>query len=85
MKALNVQPYQASPPSSAVVVGRMVATASASNAVATTTSTRPSVRRPSGGFQIPAASAPRAVLSLMPTRRHRSLGGAPALALGARR
>ena len=56
MNALNVQPYHAMPPSSAVVVGRIVATASASNAVATTTSTSPSVRRPSGGVQIPAGS-----------------------------
>jgi len=55
MKALNVQPYHARPPSSAVVVGKMVATASASKAVATTISTRPDVSRPRGGCQMLAA------------------------------
>src|SRR5262249_10741360 len=56
MKALKIQPYQASPPSSAVVVGRMVATARASNAIAATTSASPNVSGASGGLQMPGAS-----------------------------
>ena len=43
MKPLNVQPYSARPPISRTVMGRTVATASASNAVNATVATRPTV------------------------------------------
>src|SRR5580704_3335998 len=52
MNALNAQPYNASPPSWVVAAGRIVTTASDSEAVATTTSASPSVSRPSGGLQM---------------------------------
>jgi hypothetical protein len=59
MKALNTQPYHAIPPRSALVSGRMVATARASKAVATTVSASPKVSRPSGGFQrLPRSTGP---------------------------